>query len=240
LTRPPPPRGGSWDPRSRLWVWRLRWRTIKNQQRPRLLTIRRFRTGSTGHVGNLALAWEIEIVYGPAENAFGGHVSVSQPSNTRTTLSGTTACCDTNIDLTIPDPWPSYRSHRNPCLYLSVGSLDDSNRRFLSPRPSLNVRIACAEDCSDEFIVSRIIFHGMHVRVISVFGLPKFSRNRIFFRQPGVSHNYWRVHSVGYQVLFPLAVIRHDLRLAELQRLPTERRTAYGPDGRCFPFAVSE
>src|SRR6266568_2582324 len=86
----------------------------------------------------------------------------------------------------------------------------------------------------DEFVVDRIVFHRVHRPAdLSFLTFQNSYGNHIFFRQPGVSHNYWRVHSVGYQILFPLAVIRHHLRLAEFQGFPAERRTADFAGGRC-------
>jgi len=61
--------------------------TIKNQQRPATADDQEVSDGVNGHVGEtLALRrGKLKLCIGPAENAFGGHVSVSQPVNTRTT-----------------------------------------------------------------------------------------------------------------------------------------------------------
>src|SRR5438309_1967987 len=102
---------------------------------------------------------------------------------------------------------------------LSLGSADHTQRRLFSVRSASEYQNGLRQRTVDhDFVMGRVVSDIVHRPAderLLTFERP--SRRRIFPRQPGEGRDLRMVHSVRHQILFPLAVVRYRLRLAEFR-----------------------
>src|SRR6266571_4894791 len=126
--------------------------------------------------------------------------------------------------------------------YLRMRSLDDPDGRFLSLGASAEKQDGLSQrTVHHNFIVNRIICQTVHGPADHRFlTFQRSCLQRIFLRQPGEYRDLRGIHSVGHQVLFPLAVISTAWGLPNFNDTRPAGALRIVRTGAASPFAVNE